>query len=273
MSLPAFSLDSLTLTDTQPDEAIWAAAGAGCDTVSLWVQDPPLFPAALLTAEKEDACARALAETGLKVATLEVFDLHSIEALGSYRDALERGARLGATTALTIHYSNPDKGAAADILARFAEMAGEMGLAVNLEPVAGGQTTTLAEAERLIVASGADVGITFDPWHVIGGGGSLADIAAIDVSRIRYVQLCDGPMPIPTEQVGLGAVCERTYPGQGSFPLIEMLASLPHEVPFGVECPSLSRAQAGRSPLQQAQEVMGAARQLLAAAGLTVPAR
>ncbi|MEW9856443.1 sugar phosphate isomerase/epimerase family protein [Novosphingobium sp. M1R2S20] len=267
MNPPHLSLDSLTLTDTEPMEMLKAAAGAGFDTVSLWVQAPPLFPSALLSADKEQECARVLEDTGLNVVTLEVFDLHSLEAIDSYRDALERGVRLGAKTALTINYSNPDAGAAADLLARFAEVAGEVGLGVNLEPVAGGHTTTLSQAERLIVASGADVGITFDPWHVIGGGGSIDDLSAIDLSRIRYVQLCDGPIPMPEEQVGMGAVCERTYPGEGQFPLLGMLNLLPKDVPYGVECPSVSRAQAGRSALEQAREVRAAALRVLQALG------
>lgn len=257
------SLDSLTLTDTQPMEIIKAASGAGFDIVSIWVQAPPLFPSPLLSADKEAECARILADTDLDVVTLEVFDLHSFEAVESYRDALERGARLGGKTALAINYSNPDRAQTTDILARFAETAAEYGLGVNLEPIAGGQTSSLVKGAEMIAASGANVGLTFDPWHLIGSGGSVADLDVIDVSIIRYVQLCDGPLPMPEDQVSVGAVCERMYPGEGQFPLLDMLRRVPLDVPVGIECPSLSRVQAGKTPLEQAQEGIAAMRGLL----------
>ena len=257
------SLDSLTLTDTEPMACIKAASDAGFDIVSLWVQAPPLFPSALLDGGKEAECAAILADSALEVVTLEVFDLHSFQAIEGYRAALERGARLGGKTALAINYSNPDKVETAEILASFAETAAQYGLAVNLEPIAGGHTSRLQQGAALIAASGADVGITFDPWHLVGAGGSIADIAEIDTSLVRYVQLCDGPLPIPAEQVGPGAVCERLYPGDGEFPLLEMLRRLPLDVPIGMECPSLSRVQAGRSPLEQAREGIEAMRRLL----------
>jgi sugar phosphate isomerase/epimerase len=262
--LPRLALDSLTLTDTQPVELIGVAQEAGFDIISLWVQAPPLYPAPLLTAQKEAECARALADTDLTVVALEAFDLHSLAVVETYREALERGARLGAQNALAINYSNPDRAETAAVLAKFAEIAAEYGLAVNLEPVAGGHTATLKQGADMIAASGANVGITFDPWHLIGSGGSVADILEIDRSLIRYVQLCDGPVPMPAETVGFGSVAERAYPGDGQFPLLDMLRLLPLDVPIGFECPSVSRVQAGRTPLEQAQEGIAAVRRTLA---------
>jgi sugar phosphate isomerase/epimerase len=150
------------------------------------------------------------------------------------------------------------------VLARFAEVAAEYGLGVNLEPIAGGHTITLKQGADLIAVSGADVGITFDPWHLIGSGGTTSNILEIDRSLIRYVQLCDGPMPIPADKVGFGAIAERAYPGDGQFPLLDMLRLVPLDVPVGIECPSVSRAQAGRTPLEQAQEGIAAMRKTLA---------
>jgi sugar phosphate isomerase/epimerase len=258
------SLESLTLTDTQPADIVRAASEAGFDIVSLWVQPPPLYPAPLLTAEKEAACAAALADSDLEVIALEAFDLQSIAEVEGWRDALERGARLGGKVALAINFTNPDPVETAEALARLAEVAGEYGLGVNLEPVAGGQTSTLAQGLAMIAASRADAGIVFDPWHLIASGGGVADLDALDLSRIRYVQLCDGPVPLRADRVVTDAVCERLYPGYGAFPLLEMLRRLPRDVPVGIECPSLRRAAAGMSPLEQAREALAAARGLLA---------
>lgn len=262
--MPKLSLDSLTLTDTPPQEAIRAAAEAGFDLCSLWVQAPPLYPSPLVTPEKERECAAIIADTGIAVQALEVFDLHSRDAIESYRPQLELGARLGGKAALSINYSNPDRAETAELLAMFAEMAKGFGLSVNLEPVCGGQSQTLAEARDLIRASGADVGLCFDPHHLIRSGGGVAELRAVEPGLIRYVQVCDGPIPQPPEISASEAVCERLYPGEGDFPLIELLQAAPRDVTVGIECPSLRRAHGGKSALEQAREAMASVRSLLA---------
>ena len=221
------------------------------------------WPCSLPEAERE--CAAILADTGIEVIALEVFDLHSMAGVESCKPLLEMGARLGGKAALTIHYSNADRNEAAEILAAFCELAGAFGLATNLEPVAGGQSQTLAEAEDLIRRSGADVGLCFDPHHLIRSGGGLAELQAVAPGRIRYNQVCDGPMPQPPEIATTEAVCERLYPGEGDFPLVELLRAAPRDVPLGIECPSLRRAQADISPLDQAREGMATIQRLLSA--------
>ncbi len=264
---PRLSLDSLTLTDTQPQDVIRAAATAGFDVCSLWIQAPALYPSPLLSPYKEKECAAILADTGMEVVALEVFDLYGKDCIEAYKPQLELGARLGGKAALTINYSNPDRGETAEILARFAEAASQYGLATNLEPVAGGKSQTLDEARSLIRASGADVGICFDPHHLIRSGGGLAELQAIEPGLIRYVQVCDGPVPQPPEIVATAAVCERLYPGDGDFPLIDLLRAAPRDVIVGIECPSLRRAAAGMSTSEQAVEAMASVRRLLAIVG------
>lgn len=264
--MPKLSLDSLTLTDMAPSVAIRAAAEAGFDACSLWIIPPPLFPSPLLSPEMERECAAIIADTGIEPIALEVFDLHSIAGVEAAKPLLEMGARLGGKAALTIHYSNADHGEAAEILARFAETAAGFGLAVNLEPVAGGKTQTLAEAQDLIRRSGADVGICLDAHHLLRAGGSIADIATIEPGLIRYVQLCDGPIPQPPGIAMTEAVCERLYPGDGDFPLPDFLRAAPQGLTIGVECPSVSRAAAGMSALDQCREALAKMRAVIAAA-------
>lgn len=261
---PKLSLDSLTLTDTAPQVAIRAAAEAGFDACSLWIVPPPLFPSSLLTPAIERECAAVLADTGLEVIALEVFDLHSLAVVEDAKPLLEMGARLGGKAALAINYSNADRNETADILAAYAEAAAGFGLVTNLEPVCGGQSQTLSEAEDLIRRSGADVGLCFDPHHLIRAGGGVADLKAAQPGLIRYVQVCDGPLPQPSEIVATEAVCERLYPGDGNFPLADLLRAAPRDVPVGIECPSLRRAQSGVSAAEQAKEAMAKLKQVLA---------
>jgi sugar phosphate isomerase/epimerase len=202
-----------------------------------------------------------MADTGIGIVSLEVFNLVSVEANDSYRPALELGARLGAKAALAIHYHGAEEIAGPEVLADFARVAGEYGLCVNLEPVAMGQTRTLTEARDLIAASGSDVGILFDTWHLVRSGGGVEQLREIEPGLIRYVQINDGAARIPDEAMIPESLEERLYPGEGAFPLAELLAAAPRDVPWAIETPSLRRAKAGVSPLDQAREAMTALRE------------
>lgn len=259
----ALSLDCLTLTDTHPAGLIDSADAAGFDHISLWVQPPAAYPSALVTPDLAPECARLLSESGVKPHLLEVFDLASEEAVEAYRPALELGARLGARAALVIHYANPDRSHAASLLATFARTAAEYGLGVNLEPVAMGRTRTLAQARELIRESGSDARILVDTLHLIRSGGGVEQLRAIDPALIGYVQINDGPLSIEPETMIAEAHGERLYPGEGEFPLAELLRIMPRSIPWGLETPSRRRAQAGMSPRQQALELMAATRRML----------
>lgn len=262
---PLLSLDCLTLTVTPPPEVIRSAAAAGYDLVSLWAQPPAAYDAALMTRAHEAECRRVMADTGVGVVSLEVFNLVSSSVNQSYRPALELGARLGARAALAIHYHGAEPDAAADVLADFAATAAEYGLGVNLEPVAMGQTRTLAQARDLIRASGADVGILFDTWHLIRSGCGVEQIREIEPGLIRYVQVNDGLATIPEDAMIAESLEERLYPGEGEFPLVELLRACPRDVPWAIETPSLRRARVGITEEAQARATMALMRALVAA--------
>jgi sugar phosphate isomerase/epimerase len=217
-----------------------------------------------MTRAHEAECKQLMADTGVGIVSLEVFNLVSHAVNESYRPALELGARLGAKAALAIHYHGAEPGLAADVLADFAAIAGDYGLGVNLEPVAMGQTRTLAQARDLIRASGADVGILFDTWHLVRAGCGAEQIREIEPGLIRYVQVNDGLAWIPDEEMVPESLQERLYPGEGEFPLAELLAPVPRDVPWAIETPSLRRASAGITAQAQAREGMAALRRLLA---------
>jgi sugar phosphate isomerase/epimerase len=259
------SLDCLTLTATPPPEVIRSAAAAGYDLVSLWAQPPAAYDAALMTPAHEAECKALMADTGVGLWSLEVFNLVSHEANESYRPALELGARLGARAALAFHYHGAAGAHAAEVLAGLAGIAAEYGLALNLEPVAMGQTKTLGHARDLIRASGADVGILFDTWHLVRSGCTVEHLRAIEPGLIRYVQVNDGLARIPDEEMVPESLQERLYPGEGEFPLTELLKAAPRDVPWAIETPSLRRAQAGVTAEAQARDTMALMQELVRA--------
>ena len=252
------SLDSLTLTDTEPTELIRAAKSAGFDQVSLWVQPPPIFPKQLVTPANAKACMAALADTGMTVGALEVFVLSSAEAVESYRPAMELGARLGGKTASSINVGNADPVKVGELFAQFAELAREYGLGATHEPLAMFETKTVAQAREVVRAARMDAGIVVDAFHVVRAGGTAADVRALDPKLIWHVQLCDGPAAVPPEGASYESTCERLYPGDGEFGLAELFRDAPTDVSWGIEAPSVRRAKAGMSAEQQAHEAMAA---------------
>jgi len=256
-------LDSLTLTDTDPVDLIRAAQSANFDLVSLWVQPPPIFPSQLVTPAKAKACKAALAETGIRVGPLEVFDLSSAEAVKSYRAALELGAELGAKTASAINVKNPDPVQVSELFAQFVELARQSGLGATLEPLAMFATSTLAQARDVIRSARVEAGIVFDVFHLVRRGGSLADVRAIEPGLIWHIQLCDGAASVSPEAARYEASYERLYPGDGAFPLIELLSDAPTDISWGIEAPSRRRAESGMSAQMQAKEAMAAMRRVI----------
>jgi sugar phosphate isomerase/epimerase len=256
-------LDSLTLNDTDPAHLILIAGKAGFDLVSLWVQPPSIFPQQLVTPAKARACAAALADTGIQVGPLEVFNLGSAEAVRSYRPALELGAKLGAKTASAINVANHDQAAVSALFAQFAEQAREFGLGATLEPLARLATATVAQARDIIRASGADGGIVLDVLHLVRMGGTASDVRGLEPGLIRHVQLCDGVASPTPEALKIEATYERMYPSEGVFPLVELLRDAPTNVSWGIEAPSRRRVGDGMSAEAQAVEAMASVRRLI----------
>jgi sugar phosphate isomerase/epimerase len=229
--------------------------------VSLWVQPPPIFPSQLVTQANAKACAAALAETGIVVGALEVFDLSPGANIESYRPAIELGAQLGAKTASAINVRNSDPVEVSGLFAQFAELAGEYALGVTLEPLAMFETSTLTQARDIIRTARVDAGIVFDVFHLVRKGGTVADVRAMEPGLIRYIQLCDGVAS--PEAMRYEASYERLYPGDGVFPLVELLSNVPTNVTWGIEAPSRRRAESGMSAEMQAQEAMAAMRRII----------
>jgi sugar phosphate isomerase/epimerase len=256
-------LDSLTLTDTDPVDLIRAAGSAGFDLVSLWVQPPALYARALLTNDQVRDCVAALGDAGVRAGPLEAFDLASAVAVESFVPALERGARLGARTASAINMQNRDAAHVSDLLARFGELARGFGLGIMIEPLAGWATSTLEQAQSMILAAQVDAGIVFDIAHLIRAGGSVADLAAVERGLLWHAQLCDGVASLTREEAVIESWQERLYPGDGVFPLVEALRALPRDISWGIEAPSRRRASQGMTARQQAVEAMAAMRRTI----------
>jgi sugar phosphate isomerase/epimerase len=261
-------LAALTVLELTPPEMVSCAAEAGYASVGL----------RLLPATPEEVhhdivgdtplvreTARRLAATGLRVLDVEVFRLKRDTRVADYRAALDTAARLGAREAL-VAGNDPDEARLIERFARFCDLAGEYGIAANLEPMPWTDVKRFADAVRIVEAAArANAGVLIDALHFDRGGGRAADVAAVAPARLRYLQLCDAPAERPTELAELlrQARAERLMPGDGGLDLLGLLRAVPPHVPISVEVPmhALARTVPAR---ERVRRILDKTRALLA---------
>ena len=261
------ALAALTVLELAPPDMVSCAAGAGYDAVGL-----RLLPA---TAEEVQHAmvgdtplvretANRIAGTGMRVLDIEIFRLKPETVVAHYRAALETGARLGATEAL-VAGNDPDEARLIERFAAFCELAGEYGIAGNLEPMPWTDVKTFLHGARVVAAAGRDNGgVLIDPIHFDRGGSQASEIPAVPKTRLRYMQLCDAPAarPSDTETLLHQARAERLMPGDGGLDLLAMLRAVPSDVPLSIEIPmqALTRTMPA---LQRTRMMLDKARRLL----------
>jgi len=259
------SLDHLTIFDTSPPELIDIAAALDVPLVSLWTQLPLQADLPLVTqANKAETLAR-MRDTGVRLGNAECFNLTPEAKPEEFRPAVALAAELGATSLVAINAWDPERNRALDNFAALCRIAAEHGMKANVEFISMGQVRTLADAVAFVTDSGEpNVGITVDFLHVIRTGGSAADIAAVDPRLIGYVQVCDGPLTLPQEQWNDEGFEQRRMPGEGEFPLAELMAAIPPGITIAAEIPHKELRLAGVSAAERARQAIEGMRRFLA---------
>jgi len=101
--------------------------------------------------------------------------------------------------------------------------------------------TDVAEfAAPLEVGAEQNAVICLDPLNHVRGGGTVAELRAIDPRLLPYAQISDGVLgPGEPDPARLGRMSpnQRRLPGEGTLPLHEILDALPAGLPLSVELP------------------------------------
>jgi len=111
------------------------------------------------------------------------------------------------------------------------EVAGQHGLAVDLEFIPRTAVPDLATAWRIVRDSRAEnAGLVIDCLHWLHqpGGPDIGLLKTVPVERVHYVQLCDSPVietPDPGEYIPF-SLTSRALPGEGRVDIAELLAAL-----------------------------------------------
>lgn len=275
-------IDFISAMGMPPDDMVRLAAGLGVTSVSLSPQpitdNPHGFRAWNLVADPAlvKATRAAMAECGVRAGQAEGFLIVPGIEVADDEPWLDIAAELGAP-AVNACVLEPDRSRALEQFAQLAQLAASRSLNVMVEflPMML-DPANLAQALAFVADSGAANGrIMLDSMHFYRSGGRTEDLAASDLSRIGYVQLCDVAMPQQAagspeqalQAYGEEARHHRLCPGEGDLPLARFLAALPRDLTVGLELPMLSKAEAGIAPADALRPCVEAARRLLEGLG------
>jgi len=268
----SLSLHQLTALDAPPARLIAIAGELGFSHVSLFTFVPEaarhVYP--LVSAADVPALADALQQASVRLCNLEVFPLDSDAPAARFDAALATGAKLGASRA-TAHIHNipmtdlnaTDLKTATARFASFCDQAAGHGLKAGLE-FNGFSAVKNAETAEAIVrgAARANGEVVLDLLHLVRSGGSAKQVAQL-ADLICYAQICDGPLHIAEDARWREAVSERMLPGEGAFPLRNLLEPLRPDTLVEVEVPQTAARKAGVSALERARRAVEASRRLL----------
>ena len=236
------ALSPTTMPDTPPLEYVDAAAAAGYDAVGLRLNRSPLFPFHPVAGDASlvRELKRALAGSGLGVLDILSFYLQPVTDIEAFAAPLELGAELGARYAL-VAGDDADASRLRDNLARFCDLARPFGVTAAVEFAVIRPLATLGQTLRLLADAGRENAVVcLDPLNHIRGGGTVAELRAVDPAVLPYAQISDGvlgPGEPNLRELGRMSPNQRRLPGEGTLPLHEILDALPPRLPLSVELP------------------------------------
>ena len=266
MSNP-ISLHHVTVMEVSPAELISIAAELGCKHVCLFTHVAPeaqgLFPCNWDQAARREVKSRCN-DTGVSAYSLEYFDVFPGIDLDIYRKGLEVGAELGARCATT-HVNDSDLSWAIDNFAKFCDIAAEFGISSSIEFTTLAGPATLGSAVDIIQgANRSNGGITLDTLHLFRSGGTVEDVAKLDPRLIKSVSMSDGPMRLKNhDDYGNETLFERQIPGEGEFPLRELLKYIASDMVIDVEVPLRSHIDRGVTALERARLAIAGVRKII----------
>jgi sugar phosphate isomerase/epimerase len=121
---------------------------------------------------------------------------------------------------------------------------------------------SLRAATDVVAAAGRpNLRVLVDALHWVRAG-DITNLKMADAARLGYVQLCDGPLRGPADRVALihEARNDRLAPGEGEFPLDDLLAAMPSNCVASLEVP----LPPGQGALAHARHLCRAAHALIA---------
>jgi sugar phosphate isomerase/epimerase len=260
------SLHQVIAPDASPAEMVRTAAALGCEHVCLFTQGTGGdFPFPVVGDADVPDLLRLMDSLGVSILGSTTFALTPTLVVDAYAGGFERSRRLGSRVA-NVRFLDAEQGRLTDNFARLAELAGRYGVELTIEFMGFGKREALDQALEVIRQAGRGK-ITIDPLHVVRTGVSLDALRRLAPDMIGYVQFCDGPLAGTPESYAREGAFDRLPPGDGEFPLGEILALVPPGLPISLETPQEPARLRGVSVLERCRRSVDGMRRLIAAEG------
>lgn len=241
------SLAAGVCPETGPADFVAACAAAGWDACGIW------FDAATWDSSVAREVQRRLDDTGLIALDMEpIF----VTPAGDHGDAIiEAAATVGARNLLVVS-RGVDDDQFADRFGELCDLAAAHGIGCSLEFMAFMSVRDLPQALAVLDrVNRPNAGVLIDNLHLARTGGTVADVAAIAVDRLPYLQLCDAPAQ-PPEELVVEALDGRQLLGEGHLPITELVAVLPPHTALSMEIRSAALRSAFPDPADRARQVL-----------------
>ncbi|KRW81239.1 sugar phosphate isomerase/epimerase family protein [Marinobacter sp. P4B1] len=243
------SLHHLTALDVAPIDLPAYAAQAGCDYVGVFCDLPGVKAAGYPTlspGESEQQFQEALIAHDISVNNMELFQIRPNTEIHQFKEGLAMGNRLGARQ-ITVHMHDTNPARSVVAFSELCRIAADYGLNVALEFTSFSEVRTLEKALALLRAANRTNGrVALDLLHFFRNGGTLSTIKSLEPHELGYVQVCDGMYRNP-EDLYAEAVKNRMLPGDGEFPIQQVLSLIPGNVIVDIEVPQIRFKEQGIS--------------------------
>ncbi|VWX61401.1 sugar phosphate isomerase/epimerase family protein [Sphingorhabdus sp. 109] len=239
------ALHQITMMEGGPEGLVRFAADAGLAGVCLFTTSPldaagrNMFP--LVSADAAPSFGRLLRDHHVSVINAEYFPVMAGRDVADYLPAISLAAEIGARR-LVSHVHDTDPHRAEDQLSHLCTLARAHDLDVGLEFTgfaAGCNSLQKAVALHTRLAQ-PNLAIAIDALHLFRTGGTIEQLRSVDPAIIGYAQLCDGPA-LHLSADYLDEAMNRMVPGEGVFPLRELVSLLGSHVDIDIEVPAFMR--------------------------------
>ncbi|MDB5452274.1 MAG: xylose isomerase [Caulobacteraceae bacterium] len=268
MTERVLALDFYTATEADPLRLARIAAANHCGLFTLHLaggQTDELSQALVTDPAARKSFKAGCEILGVRLDMLEAMVVSPDTDLEAFRPALAAAADLGATQANSLFRADPDVDRGLARFGTLCDIAADYGLEVVIEVSRRQRARTPAEAAVMLREAGRkNARMMVDALHLYRFDQTAADVAAV-AKYVGRLQLCDGPAASPEDQLK-EAMSFRLPPGEGAFPLTELLAATPPDVVVGLEVPMDGLRDAGVSAEERSARIFAATRKLLAAA-------
>lgn len=255
------SLHQIVVPEISAVALVRIGARLDCAHVCLFTEMIAGFTRFHVVADEDIAeLRRVMQEHGMSAYGITSFAIQPDVDVADYAGGLQRGAQLGARYA-SVRIPNPAAPGMASAFERFAKLAGGFAITPSIEVVGYKNHDVVLKTLQIVEQVGAGT-LTLDPLHIVRTG-TLAIYQRLAPSQIGYVQLCDGPLEATEQDYWHEAGAERLAPGEGEFPLADILALAPAGRAVSPEVPCERLQQEGWSPFDRARRVIAATRKFL----------